>query len=584
MRRRCAAAVVGVGLALGLLTSSACGPAVQPVPPRVEASPSAGESPPSEPAATEVTIWVERLDDPAQRTAAIERLDQLFRDAMTSARPPDNRHDEKVERLVADSVGPLASRYVAGGLDDKTRRGLINLLADMGDRRASSAYRKAFTDYEPGTNDDDVKFASQGTTRLAVTGQAIDRNLVDALWDCFAKFQPSKSYKSISLVNDLQHAVMAVKDESYGAKATAMLAVPLTDPKDLAQVMDQIQFWQATAARLIGELKFTPGVKPLVTVLMTRSKSDLVFPVRRALTRMPKESEPVLIAALKGTDPDLAALAASYPDKAHVPRVAEVLAFISRPAGRRAILEALEKADNDRNRVVLAIELTRFPADAKLVKAYSDAYSKVAPDAVVPLLGGRNGRALVAQSAASLFDPALTAWLLKETTAAKGNAAEEMQLAALPAAFKLMTTASSKSVGDAVQKIPGEAIEKDMFRAASAVLAKCKQDAACYVSVLDTPVPATPPGAKMGHVKAAWMAAIYGDDATKGELLERVEKVEDGSVRLAMVEAIAHLSPHGDAAAAEKLETIVATENKAGQAHASDEVYDIAAMLRSRVP
>ncbi len=527
--------------------------------------------------------WAKRLDDPAQRVPAIKRLDSFFTDAMGSASTPNKRDDEKVKKVLDDAVEPLTKTYIAGGLDEKTRKDLVKLLGDMGDVRAAPAYAKAFKDYEPGKNDEDVKYAAQGTTALAKAGPIADQGLVDALWDCFAKFQPSKA-KSINLVKDLQTAVMVVKSPTYGPKAVEKLAAPVSDPKDPTQGMDQIQFWQLTAARLIGELKFTPGVKPLVKVLLTPSKSDLIFPVRLALTRMPKEAEPVLIAALKGTDPDLAALADKYPEKAWVPRIAEPIAYISRPAGRDAILEALDKAENDQNRTILATELTHFPSDPKLVKAYVDAYNKVPANAAIPLFNGGNGHAIIAQSAANFFDTTLTDWLLKETAAAKGEAADAMPPAALQAAIKLMTTTSSKAVGDAVGKIPGQALEKDMYKSASAVLDKCKQDAACYVGVLDTPVPSTPPTAKMGHVKAAWMAAIYGNAQTKNDLVGKVDKVKDGSVRLAMVEAIDHLSPQGDAANADKLEAIVDSDKKLGVNYATDEVYKIALKLRSRVP
>ena len=527
--------------------------------------------------------WAKRLDDPAQRVPAIKRLDSFFTDAMGSASTPNKREDEKVKKVLDDSVEPLTKTYIAGGLDEKTRKDLMKLLGDMGDSRAAPAYAKAFKDYEAGKNDEDVKYAAQGTTALAKAGPIADQGLVDALWECFAKFQPSKA-KSINLVKDLQNAVMVVKSPSYGPKAVEKLAAPVSDPKDPTQGMDQIQFWQLTAARLIGELKFTPGVKPLVKVLMTPTKGDLIFPVRLALTRMPKEAEPVLISALKGTDPDLAALAEKYPEKAWLPRIAEPLAYISRPAGRDAILEALDKADNDSNRTILATELTHFPSDPKMVKAYVDAYNKVPANAAIALLGGGNGHAIIAQSAANFFDPTLTDWLLKETAAAKGEAADAMPPAALQAAIKLMTNTSSKAVGDAVGKIPGQALEKDMYKSASAVLDKCKQDAACYVAVLDTPVPSTPPTAKMGHVKAAWMAGIYGNAQTKNDLVGKVDKIKDGSVRLAMVEAIDHLSPQGDAPNADKLEAIVDNDKKLNVNYATDEVYKIALKLRSRVP
>ena len=422
--------------------------------------------------------WAKRLDDPAQRVPAIKRLDSFFNDAMGAATTPNKHDDPKVKGILDDSVEPLTKTYIAGGLDEKTRKDLMKLLGDMGDSRAAPAYAKAFKDYEPGKNDEDVKYAAQGTTSLAKAGPIADQGLVDALWDCFAKFQPSKA-KSINLVKDLQNAVMTVKSPTYGAKAVEKLAAPVSDPKDPVQGMDQIQFWQLTAARLIGELKFTPGVKPLVKVLMTPTKGDLIFPVRLALTRMPKEAEPVLIGALKGTDPDLAALAEKYPEKAWIPRVAEPLAYISRPAGRDAILDALDKADTDDNRTILATELTHFPSEPKTVKAYVDAYNKVPANAAIALLGGGNGHAIIAQSAANFFDPSLTDWLLKENAAAKGEAADALQPAALQAAIKLMTSTSEKAVGDAVAKIPGQALEKDMYKSASAVLDKCMKDAAC---------------------------------------------------------------------------------------------------------
>ena len=147
-----------------------------------------------------------------------------------------------------------------------------------------------------------------------------------------------------------------------------------------------------------------------------------------------------------------------------------------------------------------------------------------------------------------------------------------------------MTSTSQKAVGDAVGKIPGQATEKDMFKSASAVVDKCKQDAACFVGVLDTPVPSTPPTAKMGHVKAAWMAAIYGNEKTKADLVAKVDKIKDGSVRLAMVEAIDHLSPNGDAAASAALEKVVDADKAAGVNYANDEVFKTALKLRSRVP
>ncbi len=524
--------------------------------------------------------WVKRLDDPAQRSNAIKRLDEMFNGAMGTSN--NDREAPKVKAVVDDSVEALAKTYTVGGLDEKTRKDLIKLIADMGDPRGAPAFAKAFKDYEPGKNDEDVKFAAQGTSRLSTANKLTDQPLIDALWDCFAKFQPSKA-KSINLVKDLQGAVKTVKHPSWGPKATALLAAPISDPKNPEQGMDQLQFWQLTAVQLIGDTKFTPGVGPLVKVLMTPTKKDLTFPVRLALHKMPKEAEPELIKALKG-EGDYQKLAEAYPEKGYVPLIAEPLAYISRPTGLAAILDALNNATTDQNRTMLATYLTYFPTDPKLVKAFTDAYAKVAPNAAIAAMGGSNGHAILAGAAANFFDPSLTEWILKEVAAAKGEAADAMPVSALPAAMKLMTVDQSKAVGDAVNKIPGQAIEKDMYKSASAVLDKCKKDLSCYLGVLDTPVPSAPPAAKMGHVKAVWMTVELKDGSTKGKLLERVEKVKDGSVRLALLEAIDTLSPQGDAAAADKLEKLVDTDTAAGNKAGTDEMYRIALKLRSRVP
>jgi hypothetical protein len=527
--------------------------------------------------------WVKRLDDPAQRAPAIKRLDQFFNDTMGSA--GNNREDPKVKALLDDSVEPLAKTYTAGGLDEKTRKDLIKLLGDMGDPRAAPAFAKAFKDFESGKTDDDVKYASQGTTRLAKENHLTDQALIDALWECFSKFQPSKNTKSINLVKDLVNAVKTVKHPSYGPKAVALLAAPVKDPKDPSESMDQIQFWQQTAAQLIGDIKYTAGIRPLVTVLLTPTKKDLTFPVRLALHKMPKESEPVLISALKA-EGDFGPLAGAYPEKAYVALVAEPLAYISRPAGLGAVLDSLGSADNDGNRAMLASYLTYWPPEPRSTSAFTNAAARIAPNAAIALAGGMNGHAVLAGNAAGFMDPSMTDWVVKEIANAKGEGiAESIQSSGSIAAIKLMMPEQAKSVGDTINaKIQGQATEKDMFKAASNVLDKCKKNTGCYLDFIGTPIPSAPAAAKMGHVKAVWMIAMTGNEGDKGKLFDKLVNIKDRAVRLPICEAIDHLSPKGDAALGDKLEKLVDTEVAAGNKDGTDEMYRIALKLRSRVP
>ncbi|MBX3229153.1 MAG: hypothetical protein KIT84_02370 [Labilithrix sp.] len=524
--------------------------------------------------------WVKRLDDAAQRGAAIKRLDEMFNGAMSSAN--SNREDPKVKGIIDDAAEPLTKVYTTQQLDEKTRKDVMKLIADMGDPRGTPAFAKAFKDYEPGKNDEDVKFAAQGTARLSTQNKLTDQGLIDALWDCFSKFKLSQA-KSSNLYLDLQMAVKTVKHPTWGPKAVALLSTPIPTPVTPDISKDYIIFWQQTAAQLLGELKFTGAVGPLVKALMTPTKAELKFPVRNALHKMAKEAEPELIKALKG-EGDYQKLAEAYPERSYLPLIAEPIAYIGRPSGLAAIIEQLADTKlTPQNRVALTSYLTYWPADAKVINAYKDSYTKVPADVPIAAMGGGNGHAILVGAAALFFDSSLTDWIVKEYTNAKGMAADEMPRSALPAAIKLMTAEQTKMVNDAVNKISGPASEKEMFKSASAILDKCKKDDACYLSVLDTPVPSSPLSSKYGHIKAVWMATMNKGPDTKAKLLERLEKVKDGDVRLYMIEAIDILSPQGDPAAADKLDKIVETDSKA-KVPGTDEMYRIALKLRSKVP
>ena len=427
---------------------------------------------------------------------------------------------------------------------------------------------------ESGATDADVAAAAKELTRRAQARETIEPGASDALWQGFAAFRPSKA-KSINLVKALHDAVLAVKAPGYGPKAAALLAVPLRDPHDTAEIMDQVQFLQNTAAQVIGALEYAGGAKALVKVLLTPDKRDLQFSARGALARMPDASEPLLVAALRGGDPELDALASAYPSRGDVPRVADALARISRPAGRDAVLVALERATSDDHRTALALTLPSFPHDAPLVLAFKSAYAKLDPAASVAMFGGANARALLLGGAAGFFDPSLVPWILKEVVAAKGAPADEMMAQGWPSAVKLMTTTSAPSVGAAIGA-RGPSLEKELHKSAAAVLAQCKQDPACYVSALDTAPP------KGGPIKAAWMAAVYGNAATRDALVKKLATVTDASLRFAMATAVLHLSPRGDAAAATSLDAIVAADVKAGRQGGLDELRAVAMQLRAR--
>ncbi len=531
--------------------------------------------------------WVKRLDDPAQRSAAVKRLGEFYEDAMSrSGKKPDS---PEVKAVLDVAVEPLTKTYTAGNLDEKTRKDLMKTLSDMKDKRASPAFAKAFNEYESGM-DDDVKYAAEAVGWLADHGTKLDQTVIDALWKCFTKFTPTKSH-SIQATHAIHDAVLAVKDPSYGPKAVAMLAAPvvLTDQP----VNDQLDFWQMTAVQTISALKFAPACKALVTVIMTKNKLKLANAAKTALLKMPKASVPILAAALSGSDPDFAKL---YPEwgeeKGYVILLVDILSYSSVEAAKDAIVAAIPSLDNDTNRAAVAQSLIWFPHDPKLVEDFKELYAKLPP--ITDKGGETTGRERsgLLQVSSEFNDPSLIPWMLKEGSAAKGDFVIAAKLNAIQAATKVMQPDQKKMVGAALSALESTSMSKDeksavanlrdAYDRAAGVLDQCKKDAACYVKVLDEPVPSSPPTANWKAIKAAAMAGMIGDDATRKALVAKIGKVENPGARLAVSVAIDELAPKGDVAAADALDKVVEADTKSNANKADDALVKVSLRLRAR--
>lgn len=524
--------------------------------------------------------WVKRLDDPAQKVSAIKRLTQFFDDAMS--KNSGNRDAQPVKDMLDKIVEPLTKTYVAGGLDDKTRKELLKHLADMHDARTSPALAKALNDYDPGKNDEDVKYAAQGVKAMALDKKNIEQGVLDALWNTFGKWKAS-SPNAAFLARDIQDALMAVKHPSWGPKALEKIGAPI-DPKQAADAQDQ-SVWQLISIQLIGHLQYKEAAKQLATILITPTKAQLGGAAAAALARMPKEGEPILLAALNGSDPQLKTLADAYPEKQSAAVICDALGLIGRSAGRDACLAVLDKTDNSNVKVSIALSLYKFPADGRVTSAYQKVYSGLSSD-MTHAATGMNGKAILARFACNLHDASLTDFLLKDIASIKGSKddVDAIQLAALESVIKLMTSSNKGAVGDATNK-EGTDREKSMYKLAAAAVDRCKEDANCYLKILDEPIPSNTGTADMGAVKAAWMVGTLGktNDGLRAELLKRAGKVSDPPTRSAIVQSILFMAPKGDEATATELEKIVKHDDEAGNANkANGDLSNVALSLRAR--
>jgi hypothetical protein len=511
--------------------------------------------------------WVKKLDDPAQRPNAIKRLTQFYEDTMTKA--SNNASAPEVKSLLDVIVEPMTKQYMAGGLDEKTRVDLMKFLSETHDPRTQPALAKALKDFEMGKTDDEGRVACMSIMAMAKAGVKLDQSVIDELWSMFSKFKLSKA-QSERLYHAVHDAILAVNDASYGDKAIEKLAGIVTP--DVDSQKDQLMWWQLTSVQLLSERRYAKAAKPLIVTLLTPTKTaTLGATIQFALLKMAKDAEPELIKALNGQDPDYVKAQEGFEDKAGIGVVAEVLAQLGRPAGRDAMLRALPSADTDTMRTELAQALVQMPNDGPVEPAFQEAYKKLTWDSTDKLLGALKPRAALAQQSAKFYDPKLLDWLLKELKKAPDYSA---RLLILEAAFKLMTPERKGEIVDAMAKVKKEApadifgLSQQMFDYASAALDKCKMDSACYLALLDEPIPSANPTANWKAIKATWMAVIYGGgpkaSATRAALVQHLDKVKNTGARIAIAEAIDELAPQGDVGSADALDKIIDADTKAG--------------------
>lgn len=530
--------------------------------------------------------WVKRLDDPVRRPEAIKRLEQFFEDAMTRANK--DRNDPSVKALLDKTIGPLTKMYADGKLDERTRIELIKHLADTRDARAKDALIAACKGFTSGaSSEDDLRWAAPAIGALKLEDAA------PALGEAFVKLQAgtqkgSQAYKNVS------EAMLALKSPSWKGMLLERINRPMervvagASPDKITAFQNE-QFWQVTAAQLLGELKDAAAVKPLLKVVMSPGKADVAATASMALVKIGKPAVPELVAALKGEDKDIVEYAAGQSGgsadeaKAYVRTAAVVLGAMGHPDAAGPMIAALEGMDSDVNRAVVARELTKLPVSPDLEKAFQTAFEKIAPTTLIP--PGNNARAQLLESVARFYDASQVPWVLKQVKDAKGGDNEKgvVKTAGLVAAIKLMNKSQIADVKAAVEK-DGTELEKQALGVASEVVTACGDQASCYLAKIQEPA-AQQEKTQFAGIKAAYMLGMLGDASTATQIAAALPKIRNAAVRFAAVAAVDRLTPKDGAPVADALQKIV-DENKAkddrNMMQADAPVREIIFRLRAR--
>ncbi|MEM9696184.1 MAG: hypothetical protein AAGA56_26805, partial [Myxococcota bacterium] len=293
------------------------------------------------------------LEDPKRRDAAVKRIMQFYEDAITrdlkavkdaaakmkeDGKSPaeiaameaegkaaiDNREAENVKKIIDLAVPPLVELFKNDELSGISKGLAIRFLADTRSPAAVPALLKAVKDYKIDDKRPE-KYDSQMTDVIRNIGEMYRSKRIEnnpemsaAVFDLFK--QTHGSYvkaKANRFYLVLNTTLRQIADPAWEPELIKMVEVPV---KSLAnkykkQLEDQ-QFWQQTAATLLGAAQSTKAVVPLLKVTLNPFKARWSNDAMIALIRIGKPSLDSALKLMKGEDEALIGYAETQYKKA----------------------------------------------------------------------------------------------------------------------------------------------------------------------------------------------------------------------------------------------------------------------------
>lgn len=510
--------------------------------------------------------WIEKADDPSYQAKSIKRLEQFFED--TYGRSNSELAAPEVQALVNKLIDPLTKIYVDSydTLATKTRVDLIRLLATFRDKRAEPALKKALEEFakRPRTDRDDadIKWAANAAVDLKLP------SLLGPLAAAFDKLRASSQLGGIAY-QDFNKAMVELHDKSWtgllAQKLEAEIPTPKKDDKEsFSAARDQL-FWQTTAAEVLGQSGDASAIQPLLQVVLDPAKKDLHATAFLALVKLGKPAVESAVKVLTGEDKKLVAFSTlrqkdaaggrQVPANLHVLTIALVLGTSGRPEGRAPLMAALAKETDEVTRAVLARELAKIPATAESKQAFKDAYESISLDAVIP--PGNPALQVLTEAAGQFYDAEMANWLLERAEAVKGDIEEKKALQSVitVTVLKLAKPDQLPAVKRAVVRY-GTQIEKDIYTQVEQILTACGDRVGCYLTAIEKPENQERKSQFVG-IKAGYMVGILGNEQSRGELIQRLDAVDNAALRFIAAQTIDQLSPKGSKEAAASLRMII---------------------------
>lgn len=524
----------------------------------------------------EPSTHVKKLSDAATRPQAVARLIQFFDDAMS--RDKGDRKGPTVTPLLETIIGPLNETCLTGDLDERTNAKLVKFISDARDPRGGDCLIKALKDFKPERKETEtsVRWAARAIGPMKLKTAAAP------LIDVFIKLRVSKLKQEPELYRDVSDALVELADPAWEAQLIEKLSHPINDRKDVANLRDEI-VWQSTSALVLGNLKSTAAVKPLIKIVLSPNKADIGATAVNALIKIGKPAVSPAIALLRSEDKELMEYskgeqlkantgadgkvpeaAAKAAEKAHVGTAAIILSTLGREEGSAALLETMDKGD-DLARAIIARELPKLPKTDATIKAFQAAYEKTPTTLAIPPSSG--ARESMIEASSDFFDAGIIPWVVKTAVDLKGEAdsIDPIRGASFQMVLKIMK-ADQMSEGEKLNSIKadgpdgkpttlGKAYEKE-YKITTDLLKACGDKVDCYFGKLVEPASQEEKTQFQG-MKSLYMIGVLGGPEVRQKLIDTLPKLNNAALRFITGKIIDHHSPKGDTALAAALQKIV---------------------------
>jgi hypothetical protein len=473
--------------------------------------------------------WIEKLAQGTETKQALERLLELFGEALIDSE--GDRKRDPAKAFIEASVDPLSRIYVEryAELEPRARVNLLALLGAFFHPRSEPALRKAFEEFVEnpnlGRDDLDIKWASLSNAVLRLP--SLDAPMLAA----FLEFDTSSRLGGY-LYRDLNYAMLRVRSPTWVEPLIASLRAPMTPPRltdtEVTNDFRNQLFWQTTAAEVLGRIGDRRAIPALLDLVLNKQKADVHATALYALTRLGKPAREAAAGLLsRGLEERKAA--------------ALVLTFAGQSDGLPALLAALAKERDDVTRAVIARDLPKIRSTPESVAAFERTFESL--PAKLEIGSGGSALPILAGAAGQFFEPAMVEWLLARLPKYRGKAHEALRASLVMTAIKLASPAQLAAVKAAALRHAGPK-EQDALLEAEALLSECGELAACYVSVLADPRSQTAHGEFIG-IKAAYQAVMLGNASTRDRIIEKLPAITSPISRHLAAVAIERLTPQG---------------------------------------